>query len=55
MWMGGLVESQEGNYSKALELWRRLEVELSDPGALQNLRKLITEIEKKQSEKGQTP
>jgi cytochrome c-type biogenesis protein CcmH len=55
MWMGGLVESQEGNYAKALELWRRLEVELSDPGALQNLRKLITEIEKKQNEKSKTP
>jgi cytochrome c-type biogenesis protein CcmH len=49
MWMGGLLESQEGNYAKALELWRRLEPALAeDPGAQQKLKQLITEIEKKQ-------
>ena len=56
MWMGGLLESQEGNYSKALELWKKLEPKLAeDPGAQQNLKKLITEIEKKQKKNIQTP
>jgi cytochrome c-type biogenesis protein CcmH len=48
LWMSGLLERQEGNYSKALELWRRLEPALTDdPGAQQKLRQLITELENK--------
>lgn len=47
LWMGGLLESQEGNYSKALGLWRKLEPLLAaDPAAQQKLEKLISEIEK---------
>jgi cytochrome c-type biogenesis protein CcmH len=50
MWMGGLLESQEGNYSEALELWKRLEPKLAeDPTAQEKLRQLIQEIEKKQA------
>jgi cytochrome c-type biogenesis protein CcmH len=56
IWMGGLLESQEGNYSKALELWRRLEPKLAqDPAAQEKLRQLIKEIEKKQSENPKLP
>ncbi len=50
LWMGGLLESQEGNYSKTLDLWRRLEPALADdPGSQQKIRQLIKEVEKKQS------
>ncbi len=56
LWMGGLLESQEGNYSKALGLWRKLEPLLAaDPAAQQKLIKLISEIEKKQNENSKTP
>ena len=56
LWMGGLLESQQGNYAKALNLWRRLEPALTeDPSAQQKLRQLIAELEKKQAEKPKTP
>jgi len=56
LWMGGLLESQQGNYTKALTLWRRLEPALKeDPGAQQKLQQLITELEKKQAEKPKAP
>jgi cytochrome c-type biogenesis protein CcmH len=48
LWMGGLLESQQGNYAKALEYWRRLESMLADdPGAQQNIQQFIAELEKK--------
>ncbi len=53
LWMGGLLESQQGNYSKALEHWRRLESMLADdPGAQQNIQQLIAELEKKLADQG---
>jgi cytochrome c-type biogenesis protein CcmH len=50
LWMSGLLEGQQGNYSRALEHLRRLESMLaSDPEAQQNVQQLIAELEKKQS------
>ncbi len=56
LWMSGLLESQQGNYKKALDSWRRLEPALADDkGAQQKLRQLIAELEQKLTEKTQTP
>jgi cytochrome c-type biogenesis protein CcmH len=55
LWMSGLLESQEGNYTKALQLWRKLEPALAEePAAQQKLQQLISDLEKRLNEKAGT-
>lgn len=52
LWMAGLLESQEGNYTKALQLWRKLEPALAkEPAAQQKLKQLISDLEKRLNKK----
>lgn len=46
LWMGGIMESQQGNYTQAITYWKRLELLLADePEALEKVRSMITMAE----------
>ncbi|MCP4128514.1 MAG: c-type cytochrome biogenesis protein CcmI, partial [Gammaproteobacteria bacterium] len=46
LWMGGLMESQKGNFAQAITYWKRLESMLGDePEALQRVRSMISKVE----------
>ncbi len=48
LWMGGIMESQQGNYAQAITYWKKLESMLGDqPEALEKLRSMIAVIEDK--------
>ncbi len=46
LWMGGMLESQQGNFAQAIAHWKKLESMLGDePEALEKVRSMITMIE----------
>ncbi len=46
LWMGGLMESQKGNFAQAITYWKRLESMLGDePEALQRVHSMISKVE----------
>ncbi len=48
LWMGGVMESQQGNYAQAITYWKKLESLMADqPEALEKLRSMIVVIEGK--------
>lgn len=48
LWMGGIMESQQGNYAQAITYWKKLESMIGDePEVLEKLRSMITVIESK--------
>ncbi|MEJ2529408.1 MAG: c-type cytochrome biogenesis protein CcmI [Gammaproteobacteria bacterium] len=55
LWMGGIMESQKGNYSQAISYWKKLESMMGDqPEALEKLRSMIAVIEDKAAETAPT-
>ena len=46
LWMGGMLESQQGNYAQAIAHWKKLESMLGDePEAQEKVRSMITMLE----------
>ncbi len=48
LWLGGLLESQQGNFAQAINHWKKLESMLEDePKALERVRAMISMVEGK--------